>query len=123
MNTIEHHRILQVLNIINSLRTSDFFIEHIFMRGGCYKFYLFLKTIYPNAVPYINQEKDHVTTLISGRLFDIRGMIETQFEELYTPLKDEDLGVVSSWSFSKNQVLQLCECPFCGEPIIYDTIN
>ena len=106
--------------IIQSLRDSDMYIEHIFMRGGCYKFHLFLKTIYPNAVPYIHQDKDHVVTRLFGSLFDIKGIIEPKYECLYTPLSDKDIDLVKSWSFSTNQLLRICECPHCEEPIVYD---
>ncbi|MDH6308023.1 hypothetical protein M2451_002542 [Dysgonomonas sp. PFB1-18] len=110
----------QIEHIITTLRDSDVYIEHIFMRGGCYKFHLFLKSIYPDAKPYIHQDKDHIATKIHNRLFDIRGSIEPKFEELYSPLKNDDVDMVRSWSFSRNQLLQICECSFCGEPIIYD---
>lgn len=109
--------------MIQSLRDSDVYIDHIFMRGGCYRFFLFLKTMYPNAEPYIHQDKDHIVTKLFGHLFDIRGAIEAKFESLYTPLLDDDLEMVQSWSFSKNQLLQLCECPHCEEPIIYNEQN
>lgn len=115
--------IAQVERVIRSLRNSDVYIEHIFMKGGCYRFFLFLKTIYPNAEPYIHQDKDHIVTKLFGHFFDIRGIIESKFEPLYSPLLDDDLKMVESWRFSKNQVLQLCECPHCEEPIIYNEYN
>ena len=58
----------KVQKIIKSLNDSDVYIEHIFMRGGCYKLFLFLQTIYPEAEPYIHQDKDHVVTKLFGRL-------------------------------------------------------
>ena len=82
----------------------------------------FLQTIYPEAEPYIHQDKDHVVTKLFGRLFDIRGIIETKFESLYSPMDSDDVKMANSWSFSRNQVLQLCECPQCGEPIIYNDL-
>lgn len=119
-NSTNEYQISKVQKIIKSLNDSDVYIEHIFLRGGCYRLFLFLKTIYPNAEPYIHQDKDHIVTKLFGHLFDIRGIIESEFECLYTPLSNEDLDMVESWSFSRNQVLQLCECPHCEEPIIYD---
>lgn len=112
----------KVQRIIKSLNESDVYIEHIFMRGGCYKLFLFLQTIYPEAEPYIHQNKDHVVTKLFGRLFDIRGIIETKFESLYSPMDSDDVEMANSWSFSRNQVLQLCECPQCGEPIVYNDL-
>lgn len=106
--------------IIQSIRESDYYIEHIYMRGGCYKFYLILKSIYPDAEPFIHQDKDHIVTKLSGKLFDIRGIIEDKFECLYSPLYEKDVETVKTWSFSRTQALQLRECPNCGEPIIYE---
>lgn len=121
-NSTNEYQISKVQKIIKSLNESDVYIEHIFMRGGCYKLFLFLQTIYPEAQPYIHQDKDHVVTKLFGRLFDIRGIIETKFESLYSPMDSDDVKMANSWSFSRNQVLQLCECPQCGEPIIYNDL-
>jgi len=110
------------LVLIDSLRNSDEYIRHIFMEGSCYKFFLFLKAIYPFAEPYIHQDKDHIVAKIYGKLFDIRGIIEDKFECLYSPLNEIDLKMCESWSFHKNNLLQLCECPACDEPICYDAI-
>ena len=121
-NSTNEYQISKVQKIIKSLNESDVYIEHIFMRGGCYKLFLFLQTIYPEAEPYIHQDKDHVATKLFGRLFDIRGIIETKFELLYSPMDSDDVKIANSWSFSRNQVLQLCECPQCGEPIIYNDL-
>lgn len=120
---MKEQKISKILDIISSLRESDYYIPYIFMQGGCYKFHLFLKTIYPDAVPYIHQDKDHVVTCLYGKLFDMRGQINPVFEMMYSPLKDEDLAVVESWSFSRTQVLQLRECPFCGEPVLFREEN
>jgi len=91
------------------------------MRGGCYQFHLILKSIFPSVLPFIHQQKDHVVSLISGKLFDIRGIIDDKFECLYSPLISEnDLKMCQSWSFHKNNLLQICECPNCDEPICYN---
>ena len=108
------------LLLIDSLRNSDLYIKDIFMQGGCYQFHLFLKAIYPEAKPLIHQEKDHVVSLIFGKLFDIRGIIEDKFECLYSPLTEKESIMCQSWSFHKNNLLQICECPNCDEPICYD---
>lgn len=107
--------------IIKSLRDSDLYIEHIFMRGGCYKFHLFLKSIFPSLKPYIHQDKDHIVSYYDGHFYDIRGRIESKFECLYSPLTTDDVSLVSKWSFSRNYVLQLGECPICEEPLICES--
>ena len=60
---------MQPKTVINALKRSDSYIESIYMNGGCYQFYLFLKVIFPQAVPFINKAKDHVVSEIDGELF------------------------------------------------------
>jgi hypothetical protein len=40
---------ISVIGLIASLRATDPYIETIYTRGSCYKFYLFLKGIWPEA--------------------------------------------------------------------------
>lgn len=110
----------EIQKIIKSLRESDIYIPEIFMLGGCYKFHLFLKTIWPHAKPYINDSKDHIATMISGTLFDINGVIEENQRYKFEPIQDSEIDMVKEWSFSRTHVLQLRECPYCEEPIIFE---
>lgn len=120
-NMIVTEEINKLEDIISALRDSDLYIKHIFTQGGCYKFFLFIKTIYPDAEPYIDtNNKDHVVVKLFGRMFDIRGILRKELESFYSKMSDEDIKIAESWSFSKNQALQLRECPHCGEPIIYE---
>ena len=109
--------------VIKSLRDADVYISHIYLKGGCYSFHLFLKSIYPHARAYINDNKNHIATMISGVLFDITGMIKENDYYKYEPLQSNEIEMVSSWSFYRGHVLQLCECPHCEEPILYDEIE
>lgn len=104
-----------VIHFIENLRRADYYIKHIFMNGSCYKFHLFLKKLYPVAVPYINKDKDHVITKIDGLFYDILGLV-SDFET-YEPLKKSELKLVAGWNFGKNNLLKLTECPACDEPI------
>ena len=104
------------LLLVNSLRETDNYIESIFTKGGCYQFYLFLKNIYPDAIPFIHKNKDHIVSKIEDKLFDITGIIEDKKE--YSPLKKSELEMVEKWSFSRTHLLQLKECPFCEEPLV-----
>lgn len=104
------------ITLIAELRKSDKYIESIFMHSGCYKFHLFMKAIFPNSKPYLHQNRDHVATEIDGILYDIKG--EIKFNKLYKPLKQEDLKMVKGWSFHKNNLLKLIDCPSCCEPIV-----
>lgn len=99
--------------LIKALNETDFYIEKIYLNGGCYSFYKFLKEIYPSAKPYINQSKDHVVTMINGKLFDITGQVYGD----YSPLLNEEISMCENWSFAKNNWLYK-ECANCEEPIV-----
>lgn len=43
--------------------------------GGCVKFFLLLKMIYPEAVAYYNSE--HIVSMINGKLWDSNGEVNT----------------------------------------------
>jgi hypothetical protein len=76
-----------------------------------------MKTLFPKSIPYIHVDKDHVVTEINGEYYDIRGMIDSKFKDLYIKLTDDDLELVESWSFHENNLLMITECPVCDEPI------
>lgn len=49
---------------------------NIFTKGSCLNFYLILRTVYPNAIPWYNQ--DHIVTEIDGRFYDITGSVSNE---------------------------------------------
>ena len=106
---------MQIEKLINELRKTDLYIETIFMQGGCYKFHLFLKSLFPDAEPMINLERDHVVTYFKGKCYDITGKVDME-GNIYLVVCDIDL--VKSWSFAKSSLLQLGECKNCEEPIV-----
>ncbi|WP_300440672.1 hypothetical protein [Christiangramia sp.] len=110
-------RMIPVLDFINHLRNSDKYIEHIFLKGSCYKFHLLLKKLWPEAVPFIHENKDHVVSKIGEFLYDIKGRIPVKYEILYDELQDEELEMVQNWSFYRNNLLKLTDCPVCDEPL------
>lgn len=85
--------------------------------GGCYQFHLFLnKMALGKTIPMINIAKDHIVTEFMGSYFDITGVVTGHFE----PLNKSDLDKVKKWSFYRNNLLQLTECPNCDEPLIFE---
>lgn len=109
---------MEIESLINNLRDTDQYIEAIFMQGGCYRFHLFLKSIYPSAKPYLHLDGDHIVSKINNKYFDIRGKLKPGLSFLYEPLQEEDIEMVKKWSFSKHNALQVNECPVCEEPIL-----
>jgi len=107
---------MDIEKIIESLRNSDRYIEAIFTEGSCYKFYLFLRTIYPHAEPYFTEDNEHVVTRVGDSFYDITGNVNG--EQCYTPMSDDDIATAGEWSFSKHKMLSLGECLNCEEPIL-----
>lgn len=102
-----------MLNFIDSLRETDPYISAIYLNGGCYQFHLLLKKFAPECESRINQERNHIVTKFKGKFFDINGIAKGGFY----PLDYSDLLRVSKWSFHKNRLINLGECPQCEEPL------
>ena len=105
------------LTLITNLRNSDEYIEHLFTKGSCYKFHVFLKSIYHDGKPYISHDQNHIVTRIGDFFFDINGL---QHEHKFRPLKDSEIEMVEAWSFRNHHLLKLEECPNCDEPLSYN---
>ena len=105
---------MNILTLITALRDSDPYIKTIYTEGSCYKFHIFLKQIWPTAVPVFNQTADHVASLIDGLVYDIDGCNNGD----YRAMSVKELAIVEKWSFAGNSFLQVGECPACEEPII-----
>lgn len=109
---------IQPSELIDALRESDLYLVDIFTRGSCYRFHLFLKAVYPEAEPFIDEGMNHVISKIGDKFYDIRGVFENS--QKFRPLTENDLEVVEEWSFRGHMLLQIGECPVCEEPIIYE---
>lgn len=99
-------------SLIKALRETDDYIEKIYLNGGCYQFYRFLKAVYPEAEPYIKWDKNHVVTKIGKNFYDITGRVDG----IYYPLTGEDVEMCEKWTFAGRNWLYR-ECPNCGEYI------
>ncbi len=103
------------LPLIDALRESDPYIATIYTQGSCYRLYLALKKLWPDAIPVINATGDHVGSLIGGEVYDINGIADWS----YRAMDDDDLQKANGWSFANKAMLQIGECPACGEPIVH----
>jgi len=106
---------IEPIDFIRALWRSDRYIETIYLNGGCYQFYILLKTIYPTAEPYTSFDRNHIATKINNVLYDVTGDVDDS--EWFEPLTKEQEEICKKWSFSKNNSLILAECPVCEEPI------
>lgn len=75
----------KILNIISSIRDSHSEMVNIFTLGSCMNFFVILRSIFPKAEAYYNQ--DHVITKIHGKFYDINGQVlcttHQQFTKIY----------------------------------------
>ena len=115
---------MDILSFIDELRSTDRYIRHIYTKGGCYKFHLLLSKMYKGCVPYISHSKDHIITRYRGKFYDINGAVKCISPKVncidgYVPLGKSDIPMVEDWSFHKNNLIVLKECPHCDEPLIY----
>jgi len=109
---------MKLETFIEELRNTDLYIQHIYTQGGCYKFHMLLSKMYKNCIPYISQHKNHIITKYKKKYYDINGEVDNL--DGYTLLTIEEKLIVERWSFHKNNLLQLTECPVCDEPIVYE---
>jgi len=106
---------MTILAFIDTLKSTDKFIVDIFSFGGCYRLHLLLKALYPSCIPFIRADKDHVITKYRGKFYDITGQVSGSG---YSVMTLDEIEIASTWSFSKQYVLQIGECPHCEEPLI-----
>jgi hypothetical protein len=103
-----------VIKMINALRETEPYIETIYTKGGCYKFHLFLKRLWPEALPVKNKDFDHIGTLIDGVCYDIKGIVDWQYYDMTL----SEIHQAEKWSFAAYNLLFLGECPACEEPLV-----
>ena len=108
---------MNILTFIDELRVSDEYIHHIYTKGGCYRFHVLLTKMFRNCTPYISPQKDHIITRYRGKYYDIFGLVDCL--DGYRKLQENEVEMVSKWSFRKNNLLKLHECPNCDEPLTY----
>ena len=106
---------MDILSFIQELNHTDEYIHHIYSKGGCYKFHLLLSKMYKGTIPYTNG--DHIITRYKGKYYDIYGEVDNQ--DGFRKLSNWEIPQVEKWSFRKNNLIKLTECPHCDEPLIY----
>lgn len=93
-----------VKDFILAITNIDSFIVDLCQHGGCYKFHLVLKGIYPDALPYWNES--HVGTKIGDHFYDINGEMFPKTKKYYSPMTESAIKAASIWKPMKgNQYL------------------
>ena len=109
---------MNIQSFIEELNHTDEYIHHIYSKGGCYKFHILLSKMYKGCVPYTND--NHIITRYKGKFYDIYGEVDNQ--DGFRKLLDKEIPTVSKWSFHRNNMLKLKECPHCEEPLVYERV-
>jgi hypothetical protein len=73
--------------------------------------------MFKGCTPYISGTNDHIITRYKGKYYDIYGEVDNQ--DGFTKLRDEEIPIVEKWSFRKNNLIVLKECPHCDEPLVF----
>lgn len=74
-------------------------MSHIFVSGGCYRFYLILKVAFPSAQAYWNKERNHVVSRIAGKYWDIYGNYDN--DDVDRKLNAEDHKTAALFHFDE----------------------
>jgi hypothetical protein len=76
---------MNILRFIQVVRNSFKGAEFCYLNGSCYRFYLILKEVFPEAIAYY--DGDHVITRIDDRYYDITGQVE---RKNHLPVENHD---------------------------------
>jgi len=66
----------QVLALIKSVRESFPDATIIYKFGACYGLFGILKSVFTQAAPFENADRNHIVTDIDGILYDIKGEVQ-----------------------------------------------
>ena len=84
----------RVLALISAVRDSRPDSVEAYTRGGCFRFFLILRAVWPEAEAWY--DGDHVVTRIGGRYYDIRGDVTRKVKDAY-PLVQERRLFCGAW--------------------------
>lgn len=89
-----------VLKLIDAICNSFDDAVKVYTNGGCFQFYLILRSVFPDAKPYY--DSNHIITRIGDRYYDITGRI-LNVDNFY-PLTIERRILVGAfrWRFKEN---------------------
>ena len=110
---------IQPIEFINTLRSSDKYIQDIYTQGGCWQFHKVLKAMYPNVTPYkVKSDKwcieyDHIISKIGKDFYDITGNVNHMYFDRKS-VEEKDVEEFEKWTFGKRHYFAI-ECPNCGE--------
>lgn len=66
---------MNIENLISKLKSTFTGSEFVYTNGSCYQLYDFMKEIFPEAKPLINNEGQHIIISVDDGFFDINGKV------------------------------------------------
>lgn len=92
----------RVEKFLFELRSSADIIPKIFTEGSCFKLYLILKIVFPEAIAYWSDIENHCIIFINNQFYDIGGRLNKKYTEDkgYYRIPDEYLRGYSLLGYS-----------------------
>ena len=94
----------KIEKFIFSIKNTHPIFKFIFENGGCFQFYLILKTIFPTAIPYYCVYRGHIFTKIGKYFYDINGK-HLKIDDKILILKNYSSKKVHRWHKNVNLTL------------------
>ena len=125
---------LKVKSLISAIRDSFIGADVVYRWGSCYQLYKILKTVFPEAQPYMRINPSHIATQIGNELYDIEGPIsesDWQSKEDYVPIDRLDMSNIEGYNdrekylndlkfdMTMNQYI----CPECDSTMDFEKIR
>lgn len=82
-----------IVKFLDELRDASDDMYEVFTEGSCFRLYLILKTIFPQAKPYWSEVQGHAITKIDGKYYDIGGELKEEYVKMkdYYRIKKKDI--------------------------------
>lgn len=107
---------MKIAEFIEAINDTDSVIAEVYKNGACYRFALLLEKMYPHGYIVVDYNRSHAAYLHGDGVYDIDGKQPNSIEwQIINELQRPEF---ERWSFSRNRVLAVGECPHCEEPII-----
>ena len=87
----------EVISFISAVRDLSPSLEKACLMGSCYRFHLVLKQRFPEAIPYMNSERNHVASLIGDTLYDITGALPGRETDGFHKMEPSEIRAASKW--------------------------
>jgi len=100
---------MNIKNFIKIIRDSFHGSTHVYTRGNCYRLYVIVKFVFPEAEAFY--EADHIVIKYHKKFYDITGEVESDFVPFKETTKLKQKNIMKN----KFGISGYIECPNCDE--------